>query len=43
MLHVILVARSRERARLIREHFHKPRWEEPILISARIRGAEFTR
>ncbi len=28
-----LVARSRERAGLIREHLHKPRWEEPILLA----------
>jgi HEAT repeat protein/energy-coupling factor transporter ATP-binding protein EcfA2 len=28
-----LVARSKDRARLIREHLYKPRWEEPILLA----------
>jgi energy-coupling factor transporter ATP-binding protein EcfA2 len=28
-----LVARSKDRARLIRAHLHKPRWEEPILLA----------
>lgn len=28
-----LVARSRERMRLIRQHLHDPRWEEPILLA----------
>jgi HEAT repeats len=28
-----LIARSRERANLIRKHLHKPRWEEPILLA----------
>jgi HEAT repeat protein len=28
-----LVARSRDRAQLIREQLHKPRWEEPILLA----------
>jgi energy-coupling factor transporter ATP-binding protein EcfA2 len=28
-----LVARSRDRTSLIREHLHKPRWEEPILLA----------
>ena len=28
-----LVARSKERAKLIRQHLHKPRWEEPILLA----------
>jgi len=28
-----LVARSKDRATLIRKHLHKPRWEEPILLA----------
>ena len=28
-----LVARSKDRAKLIRQHLHKPRWEEPILLA----------
>ena len=28
-----LVARSKGRAKLIRQHLHKPRWEEPILLA----------
>jgi len=28
-----LVARSKDRAQLIRQHLHKPRWEEPILLA----------
>ena len=28
-----LVARSKDRARLLRRHLHKPRWEEPILLA----------
>ncbi len=28
-----LVARSKERAKLIRKHLHQPRWEEPILLA----------
>lgn len=28
-----LIARGRERAKLIRNHLHKPRWEEPILLA----------
>jgi HEAT repeat protein len=28
-----LVARSRTRAKLIRQHLHDPRWEEPILLA----------
>lgn len=28
-----LIARGRERAKLIRKHLHKPRWEEPILLA----------
>ena len=38
-----LVARSRERAGLIREHLHKPRWEEPILLALGFVGLRFTR
>jgi HEAT repeat protein len=28
-----LVARSKDRAKLIRKHLHNPRWEEPILLA----------
>ncbi len=28
-----LIARSRTRAQLIRQHLHEPRWEEPILLA----------
>jgi HEAT repeat protein len=28
-----LVARSKDRAQLIRQHLHQPRWEEPILLA----------
>jgi len=28
-----LVARSKNRAKLIRKHLHEPRWEEPILLA----------
>ena len=36
-----LVARSRTRARLIREHLHAPRWEEPILLALGFVGLEY--
>lgn len=28
-----LVARSKDRAKLIRQHLHQPRWDEPILLA----------
>ncbi|HEY6284176.1 MAG TPA: HEAT repeat domain-containing protein [Ktedonobacteraceae bacterium] len=35
-----LVARSRTRARLIREHLHDPHWNEPILLALGFVGME---
>ncbi|MEZ4677613.1 MAG: HEAT repeat domain-containing protein [Caldilineaceae bacterium] len=37
-----LVARSRTRAQLIRQHLHDPRWEEPILLALGFVGLEYT-
>lgn len=36
-----LVARSKTRARLIRQHLHQPRWEEPILLALGFVGLEY--
>lgn len=36
-----LVAHSRKRARLIREHLHRPRWEEPILLAIGFVGLDY--
>src|SRR5207248_6830109 len=35
-----LVARSKTRARLIRNHLHDPRWEEPILLALAFVGLD---
>jgi len=35
-----LVARSKTRARLIRQHLHDPRWDEPILLALGFVGLE---
>ena len=37
-----LVARSRTRAKLIRQHLHQPRWEEPILLALGFVGLEYS-
>ena len=36
-----LVARSKTRAKLIRQHLHQPRWEEPILLALGFVGLEY--
>jgi len=36
-----LIARSKTRAKLIRQHLHQPRWEEPILLSLGFVGLEY--
>ncbi len=36
-----LVARSRIRAQLIRQHLHDPRWDEPILLALGFVGLDY--
>ncbi len=36
-----LVARSKTRAKLLRQHLHQPRWEEPILLALGFVGLEY--
>jgi len=36
-----LVARSRTRAKLIRQHLHDPRWDEPILLALGFVGLDY--